>query len=692
MNDIERFVVELADIMWRGHHWEKTPDGPRMQKRALTQEDIERHAAGGRGVGLCPVAPGTSTTRVALLDLDSHKGEVPWPSMIEVGTMLAETARMRGLRAMPFRSSGGKGLHLLFTWQDAQDAASVRALLTEILAARGFKNGTKGVKQYEIEIFPKQDSVPADGYGSMFVLPFAGESIAFDPENGWREAARMRMLVSHPVPKVGRNLPTDDILGEKPEVPLDELTVALFKIDPRKLDYDEWRNVVFAWHSGGGDEATVQRWSEQNEEKHDALFLSAEVWPHIKDRPGGITTATIFAVARQQEQPADLMGDFTDVRGEMSEGSEDPLVPTSVSPRTLSLTWTDIQDIDADPPPPRDWIVPGWLAAGTVATFFAQGGYGKSLVAQQLLTSVAFGAPWLGLDTNRGVVMGIFAEEDDDELRRRQQRINASMGVTSAASEGRMFLQARLGFRNVLMAFDKRVGEQTRLFQAIEQEVERHRPRVLVLDNAAQLYAGEENDRNQVTQFLNALSGIARRHACAIVLVGHVAKAEGSQYSGTTAWENVGRVRLLLTREPDGSSTLAIAKSNISSLTSIALLWRDGIFEAFDRRTQNTSKTDEIALAVIDAIRRAVQVDEPVSQHHNVASYLPKVMLASGSPFEKRALADALDRLIALGVVKTEQDYGTTFPKGKRKYGLKVVEDHALIPKSLNGQDSDDIL
>src|SRR5688572_27263746 len=151
-----------------GFFWSKGKNGPRHKKRPLTEAVLKCHFNGGPAVGASPIAPGTSTTRVALLDLDSHKGETPWDDMVDTADSIERVLDMQGMKTTAYRSSGGQGIHLFLLWEQAQDAYSVRLMLTETLEACGLKNGTAGVAQHQVEIFPKQDHVPADGFGSMF--------------------------------------------------------------------------------------------------------------------------------------------------------------------------------------------------------------------------------------------------------------------------------------------------------------------------------------------------------------------------------------------------------------------------------------------------------------------------------------------------------------------------------------------
>ena len=80
-------------------------------------------------------------------------------------------------------------------------------------------------------------------------------------------------------------------------------------------------------------------------------------------------------------------------------------------------------------PPERRWIVKDWLPIGTVTSLYGSGGVGKTLIAQQLATSVAAGRAFFGLETTQAPALVIACEDDRDELHRRQVSICATSGV-----------------------------------------------------------------------------------------------------------------------------------------------------------------------------------------------------------------------------------------------------------------------
>lgn len=162
---------------------------PACKRKYFTDEHIKQHLEGRESYGVYPIAAGSSETSVALFDMDSHKGELPWEEMIKVAKALCVKLQERGVHATPWRSSGGHGIHLYMIWDKPQDAYSVRELLNDVLKSINFKNGTKGVAESEIEIFPKQSEVAEGRMGSMFILPLAGQSVPID-KNDWSQIGR----------------------------------------------------------------------------------------------------------------------------------------------------------------------------------------------------------------------------------------------------------------------------------------------------------------------------------------------------------------------------------------------------------------------------------------------------------------------------------------------------------------------
>lgn len=286
-------------------------------REPLTPERMARHLNGGPARGVCPIKEGESVTLVGLLDLDSHGGETPWAEMARIGAQVVETLELMGGSPVAFKSSGGRGIHIYCLWDDPQDAYSVREWLRAGLAGCGLRAGVKGVSRGEVEVFPKQDRVPVGGYGSQFILPLAGASVPLEvcelagvlvERVGGRAAVPgMAWGVCESVPVRVRPERGGGEVAAGGGVGADLLSALAVLNVPGvggagELDYDEWRNVVFALHheTGGSDEGlALAHEVSARSGKYDPAFLDERVWPYItSDRGSAVTGRTVLAMAR----------------------------------------------------------------------------------------------------------------------------------------------------------------------------------------------------------------------------------------------------------------------------------------------------------------------------------------------------------------------------------------------------------
>ncbi len=287
----------------------KRADGVQAWTREpLTLENLAKHLNGGPARGVSFIKPGESVTLVALLDFDSHGGETPWGEMCAVAGAVTDALVLAwGAEPLAFRSSGGRGIHLYLVWDEPQDARSVRHWLAGILHACGLKPGTKGVQAGQVEVFPKQDAVPAGGFGNQVILPLANRS----------ELLELCDLSGCLIP-AGRILTAEDWRASPPVPPAparDERAAsavtpdgawvralaALTNTGAKELAYDEWRNVMFAIHheTQGEGLALAHEFSARSS-KYTPEFLDTRVWPYIE--PGkGITGRTIMSLAARLE-------------------------------------------------------------------------------------------------------------------------------------------------------------------------------------------------------------------------------------------------------------------------------------------------------------------------------------------------------------------------------------------------------
>lgn len=302
--------------------------------------------------------------------------------------------------------------------------------------------------------------------------------------------------------------------------------------------------------------------------------------------------------------------------------------------RRPPMCW---EDLDGKEPPPREWIIPHWVPAAHLTLLSGRGGVGKTLLAQHMATALALGREYLEPLEPRRVLMWA-GEDDEAEMWRRQREISSWMGQPLSALTDRFYLHSYAGADITLMAPIFGDLAPTPMLTELREQVRDYRAEVVILDNVARLFGGSENDRHAVTTFCALVQGACA--PAAVLLLGHPAKAAGSEYSGSTAWEGAVRARLYLgDRPPDQDASdedapvvedvryLCRRKANYSALDLRRFRIIGGVLipDAIDPVRQDQPR-GELAK---DVVRRAVRVLAERSIYGTAStassSYLPRL-------------------------------------------------------------------
>lgn len=367
-------------------------------------------------------------------------------------------------------------------------------------------------------------------------------------------------------------------------------------------------------------------------------------------------------------------------------------MPAANEPQTGE--YLDMTAVDVEPPERRE-VVAGMLPVGVPVLLAADGGVGKTLLSQQIATSVAAGIDWLGEVKEPGPVLAFYCEDPTDELHRRQRGINARLGIESGSLlAGRAFLQSRIGMDNALMGFDRDKNPiELPLLAYVEAEVARIRPKLVILDNLAQMVRGDLSDETHATTFTNRMAGIALRNECAVLMLAHTPKS-GAEFFGSVAWNNAVRARLFMESEtepdpvnpkrvrPTGRVFLSRPKANWGKREgAVAMRWQadafmlDGGPMTLSEAVERGNRMHEVERVVVDGIAALLPMRINTSEKPQAGNYLPKVLeqyqLAGG--VSRKELGEALRRLIKAGAVLPGQE---VWRRSNRSpvYGLAVVE------------------
>jgi len=204
----------------------------------------------------------------------------------------------------------------------------------------------------------------------------------------------------------------------------------------------------------------------------------------------------------------------------------------------------DWKALECKSPPGRDWAIAGWLPMGHVTLLAGRGGIGKTLLAQTISSHLCTTQPYVDEIPRPRRVLFWAGEDDRGELWRRQLAIAKSMDASLADFEDLLFVESFIDRDMTLAGPEMGSLQPTALMNELASQVADYKIDYLWLDSVARIFGGNENDRHQVTQFITWLTAAAG--AAGIGIIGHPGKGQGSEYSGSTAWEGSVRSRLFL--------------------------------------------------------------------------------------------------------------------------------------------------
>jgi RecA-family ATPase len=342
--------------------------------------------------------------------------------------------------------------------------------------------------------------------------------------------------------------------------------------------------------------------------------------------------------------------------------------PAESKPEPL-LAFINAPTWEGAPMTNREWIVPNRVPAKGVTLLSGDGGVGKTILALHLSAAVVLGRDWLGSLPDPGPAIVICCEDDVDELHRRYFQIISHYGVRFTDLAGLHLLS--LAGEDALFAVPdkKKVIAPTKLFARLRASALDLRPRLIVIDNSADVYGGNENDRSEVRQFVSLLHGLALASDAGVLLTSHPSLTGMSSctgLSGSTAWNASVRSRMYLKRattekdeEPDPDlRVLEVMKANYGPVgETVTVRWRDGLFLPVAapgslERMAREQKVDDLFLKLLD---RFTEQGRNLSDKKTAHTYAPSRFAsepeAKANHISKRELAEAMERLFRTGKI-----------------------------------------
>jgi RecA-family ATPase len=326
---------------------------------------------------------------------------------------------------------------------------------------------------------------------------------------------------------------------------------------------------------------------------------------------------------------------------------------------------------------PRPWLITDRIPRRNVTLLSGEGSIGKSILLMQLLGATVRGELWLGSVPERGPVLYLSAEEEDNELRHRMQAVAASLGTTRErlVKEGLRVLS--FAGKDAVLAEPDHDGllRSTPLFLRILKDAVALKPKMIALDAAADVFGGNEIDRAQARQFITLIRHMAIATDAAVILVAHPSLqgiASDSGLSGSTAWHNSVRARMYLKKAPgedEALRALEVKKNNYGPVTETILLrWQNGVYvaEPGQGTFQQLAREAEVNQLFLTLLRRFTAQGRNVSDKTGT-SYAPALFArqpeAKTANATSKALAEAMERLFAAGKIKVVTEGPPSHPR-----------------------------
>ncbi|MGE3284314.1 MAG: AAA family ATPase, partial [Alphaproteobacteria bacterium] len=392
-----------------------------------------------------------------------------------------------------------------------------------------------------------------------------------------------------------------------------------------------------------------------------------------------------------------VKGDIIDWKG-TAEDLQALTFAAITAPPTDPLPSFDLLQWAAAPTPERHWTLKDWVPDNQATLFTGKGSAGKSLLAQLLCTCIAAGVPFLGIEAVSGPTIYVTCEDGGTEMHIRQKAICAGLGVSLASLAGKLHLISLFGeLGNELATFDSdgRLSTTARYNQLVAK-ARAVKPRLIVIDNSAHVFGGNENDRHQVAAFIGLLNRLALEIGCAVILIAHPNKM-GDSYSGSTSWENQVRSRIFMETpesedgplDPD-ARVIRREKSNYArNGEEIGFIWHAGTFMLPTDLPPNVAALN--ALNVQDATENArfleclavrIEQKRPVSESTRAgASYAPKAFAAMAEARGMKAaqFARAMERLFTIRKIERgELPFDKPGSRGHKAEGLRLSQSQVI--------------
>jgi RecA-family ATPase len=300
------------------------------------------------------------------------------------------------------------------------------------------------------------------------------------------------------------------------------------------------------------------------------------------------------------------------------------------------------------------------------------GGTGKTRLGLQLATGMAAEWPdWVGMLIEiHGPALVFSAEERRAQMHRIVKDI--------LGSRGQEFSDLKHGLHFITDEDDVTLGKAdrdgsvkpTRSLLRLEKTVAAIKPALVLIENASEVFVGDERVRGPVAAFVRKLlGGLTRPSNAAVALIQHPSLSgllDGSGRSGSTAWRNAGRWQNNFTaikpsdeEDDDGARQLHLGKVNYGKPgAKVRLQWKGGVFvpetsvSPMERAAAEAPIDDVFLKCLRLKITQGIDLS-PLGGRNYAPAILADMPEAAG--YKSKALAAAMERQLSNGKLATSK-------------------------------------
>jgi len=379
------------------------------------------------------------------------------------------------------------------------------------------------------------------------------------------------------------------------------------------------------------------------------------------------------------------------------------------APPVLNVYY--LEDLRARKRVNLEWDVEDFILSRQLNSIIGEGAVGKDLLLFQLAIAATCGGKILERDVRQCRVMYFNVEDDDNELRRREENIRNFYSKTNPPSyrprEKELMIVPMFGKDTLFAAFDSKTGVVVPrpLYEVVRKQIAEFKPGMVIVGNRVNIFGVNQNEDSQARQCLALLNAICIDFGTTVVMPSHPSmrgSTTGEGTSGSVQWSNGVRLRSYLSRvidkDDDGKEIeedptrrlLEVKKSNYSARgMNVTLYWKDGVFQPDPvtinyptsdinaRQAEEDSKAENEFLRLLDAhIERKINVNADDTARNNAPTVFARDPSSSYKGKKGRAaLVAAMHRLYERKMIRSVEYGPPSKPRTRiERIGLRVVK------------------